>query len=154
MRLDIPSRIHRENDPTHPLDPRKIFSRSFCSDPTEQTVRYSFDVRGFNLADYVLVPRSSLSFPTRLSVSPFLFLDPHSSAPILPCLSILIRWFIISTPRRQPAGECASLRVERGSGFIETVERSCRINTALLIKISATLPNCQVRHELSIVSRT
>ena len=48
-------------DPTHPLDPRKIFSRSFWPSIlfAEQTVRYSFDVQGFNLGDYgVLVSRS------------------------------------------------------------------------------------------------
>lgn len=63
-------------DPTHPLDPRKIFSRSFWPSvlSTEQTVRYSFDVRGFNLGDYgVLVSRSpflsSSLLPDHLSLS-------------------------------------------------------------------------------------
>lgn len=75
------------NDPTHPLDPRKIFSRSFWPDPTEQTVRYSFDVRGFNLGDYVLVPRSprapllflffSLVFVFPFRDRPPLSLDPY-----------------------------------------------------------------------------
>lgn len=62
-------------DPTHPLDPRKIFSRSFWPSilSTEQTVRYSFDVRGFNLGDYgVLVSRSP--FPShRRAVFPPIF---------------------------------------------------------------------------------
>lgn len=104
-------------DPTHPLDPRKIFSRSFWPSilSAEQTVRYSFDVRGFNLGDYgVLVSRSPfpsscllpadlLSFSRSFSQSICSFQEPLSS--------ILIRWFIISTRR-----EGYHPRTRRGRG--------------------------------------
>lgn len=71
MRRGYTSSYTSWRNPTHPLDPRKIFSLSFWLSilSAKQTVRYSFDVRGFNLGDYgVLVSRSlfassSLSLP-------------------------------------------------------------------------------------------
>lgn len=110
-------------DPTHPLDPRKIFSRSFWPSilSTEQTVRYSFDVRGFNLGDYgVLVSRSrSPPLPPASCPSISLFLSLSSSLSFSqslcsfrePLSSILIRWFIISTRRE---GYHPRTRRERG----------------------------------------
>lgn len=95
-------------DPTHPLDPRKIFSPSFWSSilSTEQTVRYSFDVRGFNLDDYgVLVSRSPFSQFLLLPFSlPSLYPSPE------PVFSIFIRWFIISSVCRE--------RYSRSRGFV------------------------------------
>lgn len=62
MGPDIPSLVYT-TDPTHPLDPRKIFSPSFCLPDPERSSTALFDVRGFNLPDHA-PPLSCLSHPT------------------------------------------------------------------------------------------
>lgn len=130
MRRGYTSSYTSWGDPTHPLDPRKIFFSIFLPLDllsTEQTVRATAST-----SEDLIWATTAFSFHVLLSSPPPLLprSSPSSLARLVePLSSILIRWFIISTARRE---RYLSLDRRRGCGGVRFIETRPSCNRLLL----------------------